>query len=312
MLNAIPAVLLSAIVTSGAAVPEPVGQDGPSPSEPALAALTVDIWPEYDDPRVLVIYDGVLASGGELPAEVTLVVPADAQVHMAGGIAANGGHLHADFYTRLRDDGLMEVSYAPEAPRLYMEFYYDPLSGDDERRFTYPVLAPFDVDSLMVRVQEPLRASAFELAPAAEGSMQDNRGLDYHLVRWGDLSAASVTPVTVSYRKTDREPSVARQAAPAAAAGAPGGQPGESSGSGALTWILLTLAAGSFGVGFYKLFSSSRGGPELAVEPRGRTQVRSPRTASGPSGQARFCPQCGRPVAPEYRYCGQCGHPLEA
>lgn len=312
MVNAIPAIFLSTIATAAGAVPVPVGQEGPPASDPTLAAFTVDIWPEYDDPRVLVIYDGVLASGGELPEELTFVVPADAQVHMAGGIAANGGHLHADFDTRLREDGLMEVSYAPQAPHLYMEFYYDPLSGDDERRFTYPVTAPFDVDSLMVRVQEPMRATAFELVPAAEGSMQDNRGLDYHLVRRGDLSAGSVTPVTVSYRKADREPSVARQVAPAAAASPPGGEPGGSSGPGALTWILVSLAVGSFGIGFYKLFSSPRGGAELAVAPRGRVQGGSSRPTSGASGQARFCPQCGRPVGPEHRFCGQCGHPLAA
>lgn len=310
MLNAIPAVLLGAMVPAGGAVADWAAQDGPTSPDPALAALTVDIWPEYDDPRVLVIYDGMLTSGAELPAELTFVVPADAQVHMAGGIAANGGHLHADFDTRLRDDGLMEVSYVPEAPHLYMEFYYDPLSGDDSRRFIYPVVAPFDVDSLMVRVQQPLRATAFELTPAAEGSMKDNQGLDYHLVRRGDLPAGSVTPVTVSYRKPDREPSVARQGAPAAAPSGTGEDPRGSPWRQARTWILLTLAAGSFAVGFYKMFSNPGTAPASATLPGGRPRARRSTADPGPSGPARFCLQCGRPVAPEHRYCGNCGTPV--
>lgn len=300
--------LMFAIVVTSPAVPQGVEQG----SEPGLVALTIDIWPEYDDPRVLVIYDGMLASDDELPAEVTFAVPADAQVHMAGGIAANGGHLHADFDTRLREDGLMEVSYAPQAPHLYMEFYYDPLSGDDARHFTYPVMAPFDVDSLMVRVQEPLRATAFELAPAAEGSMQDNRGLDYHLVRRGDLSAGSVTPVTVSYTKMDRQPSVTTQEAPAVA------QSEHSEGSPwrrARTWILVILAAGFFGVGFFKMFSRPRAAGPLvagasAATSGGRTRSRRSHAESGSPGPAQFCSQCGRPLAPEHRYCGGCGAPV--
>ena len=309
MLNAIPAVLLSAIVTSGAAVPEPVGQDGPPASDPTLASLTIDIWPEYDDARVLVIYDGVLAFGGTLPLELTFVVPADAQVHMAGGIAANGGHLHADFDTRLRDDGLMEVSYAPQAPRLYMELYYNPLSGDDDRQFTYPVTAPFEVDSLVVRVQEPLRATGFELAPAAEESMQDNKGLDYHVLRRGDLPAGSVMPVTVAYRKTDRQPSVTRQGAPAAVQSGAAKGNADSPWQQARTWILVTLAVGFFGMGFYKMFAKSEfaGVSGASAE---RTENRRTDTESG-SGEPGFCAQCGRPLAPEHRYCGTCGTRVE-
>lgn len=303
MLYAIPAVLLTALVTAGGAVPQPTGQDGPTAPDPALAALTIDIWPEYDDPRVLVIYDGMLESGGELPAELTFVVPADAQVHMAGGIAANGGHLHADFDTRLRDDGLMEVSYAPQAPRLYMEFYYDPLSGDDDRRFTYPVVAPFAVDSLTVRVQEPLRATAFELKPAAEGSMQDNRGLDYHLVRWGDLRAGSVTPVTVAYRKSDRQPSVAGRQAPVNGQDRRSRESSSFRWGDAWSWILATLAAGAFVVGFYKLFATRRpgGGGE-----GGSGRVARPASAAA----ASFCTECGHPAEPSHRYCGRCGRAL--
>lgn len=305
MLNAIPAILLSAIVTSGGAVPEAVGQDTPPPPDPTLAALTIDIWPEYDDPRVLVIYDGVLESASELPAELTFVVPADAQVHMAGGIAPEGGHLHADFDTRLRDDGLMEVSYAPRAPHLYMEFYYDPLSGDDDRRFTYPVVAPFAVDSLLVRVQEPLRATAFELTPAAEGSMQDNRGLDYHVVRWADLAAGSVTPVTVSYRKADRQPSVAQQQAPTTSQDPQTSGPSSVPWGGVWSWILVTLAAGFFAMGAFKLFSSSDSGTTGSAG-----DGPDPARASASTGPGRFCTECGHRAAATDRYCGHCGHPL--
>lgn len=288
--------------TGAAAVMQEAG------AEPAIATMRVDIWPEYDDPRVLVIYAGRMAPGTETPTELSFVVPEGAQVHMAGGIAANGGHIHADFGSRVRDDGLMEVSYALDVPRFYMEFYYDPFAGGEQRRFTYPVQSPFATDSLIVRIQEPRRAQGFELTPSAVDVAQDRQGLDYDILRFDGVAGGAVTPVTVAYRKADREPSVSAQEVP-------GAQPTASTTSSpspwsrARTWVLGLLAAGLFAVGFYRLFSSRREGTGLEDPVAGTRPVDRARHRTG-EGKARFCTECGSPVAPSDRFCGQCGHPV--
>lgn len=290
------AVLLGSAVGSPAAP-----QGGEQRSGPTVVAMNVDIWPEFDDPRVLVIYDGMLAAGTETPVEFSFVVPADAQVHMAGGIAPDGGHLHADFDTRLREDGLMEVSYTLQVPHAYMEFYYDSFTGADERRFTYPVVSRFDIDSLVVRVQEPLRAEGFELDPAAEDIVQDDRGLSYGVLRFAARASGTVTPVTVSYRKSDRQPSVAPGQAPTSGQDR---QPGPSSSipwGRAWSWIFATLAAGFFAVGFYERFAARRRDGERGSGPAARP---------GSTPVAGFCTECGHPAAPSHRYCGGCGRPL--
>lgn len=271
---------------------------------PQIATLTVDIWPEFDDPRVLVIYDGRLAAGAAVPVDFSFIVPSDARIHMAGGIAADGGHLPAAFETRVLDDGVKEVSYRLEVPRFYMEFYYDPLTGAGQRRFSYPVVSRFDIDSLLLRVQEPLRSEGFGVVPLAEEVVQDNRGLNYSLIRFDHVSAGAEMPVTVSYRKTDRQPSVAGNAA------APDQAPAErettsSPWERARTWILGTLATGFFAMGFFKMFSSRAGKQGGAPERQGS----APPSASG--GAGRFCTECGRPAGPADRYCGQCGHRLD-
>jgi hypothetical protein len=270
-------------------------------AEPRLAALNVDIWPEFDDPRVLVIYDGLLAEGVQTPREFSFVIPADAQVHMAGGIASDGGHVHAEFDTRLREDGLMEVSYTLQVPRVYMEFYYDPFTAGDQRSFTYPVVSPFDTDSLIVRVQQPLRAEGFELEPAMTDTLVDNRGLSYGVVRLDDLPGGTVTPVTVLYRKADRELSVAPQQAPSPIQE---GQYTESSPTprGRLrSWVLGTLAAAFFAVGVYK----------TAVKPRREGAGGAGRTGgAGAAPGGRFCPECGHPVVSSQNYCVECGRSL--
>lgn len=295
---------LAALMLGNVAPSPETPADAVGQAEPGIAALTVDIWPEFDDPRVLVIYDGLLAEDAQLPRDFKFVVPAGAQVHMAGGIAPDGGHLHAEFDTRLREDGLVEVSYTLRVPHAYMEFYYDPFEDGDERRFTYPVVSSLEIDSLMVRVQEPLRSEGFQLDPAAEEAVRDNRGLDYGVIRLAGLPAGTVTPVTVSYRKTDREPSMARQQTPPSDQGgsAPSSGPSSSFPWGrAWTWVLGIVGAGSISVGVYKLFGSRVAGPKGSsgggADP-------------GSSPAARFCTECGHPSKPEHRYCGRCGHSL--
>lgn len=293
--------ILAALLLGIAARSPAAAQAGEPSTDPGLAALNVDIWPEFDDPRVLVIYDGALAEGVETPRQFSFVVPAGAQVHMAGGIAADGGHVHAEFDTLMREDGLMEVSYTLQVPRVYMEFYYDPFTGGDQRSFTYPVVSPFDIDSLMVRVQQPLRAEAFELEPAATDTLVDNRGLSYGVVRFAGLSGETVTPIKVAYRKADREPSVSSQEAPGPTQEGQSAESSPARWSRLRSWVLGTLAAAFFAVGVYK----------TTVKPRRGGAAEAGTTArAGSSPGGKFCPECGHPVAASHNYCGECGRPL--
>ena len=45
---------------------------------PSLDTLSIDLWPEYDDPGVLVIYKALLSPEVTLPAEVTFRIPVQA------------------------------------------------------------------------------------------------------------------------------------------------------------------------------------------------------------------------------------------
>ena len=295
------ALLLIALLLGSGVYSEVLSQAVEPSADPGLAELTVDIWPEFDDPRVLVIYDGMLAAGVDTPREFSFIVPADAKVHMAGGIAPDGSHVHADFDTRLRADGLMEVSYTLQVPRVYMEFYYDPFTSGDQRRFTYPVVSDLEIDSLMVRVQEPFRAVEFELEPAATDAVQDTRGLSYGLVHFTGVPAETVTPVMVSYRKADRQPSVARPTAPSSSQGAGPREPAPFPWGRVRSWVLGTLAAMFFAVGLYKLSvtTGSRGAHGAGTAAR-----------AGSAPGLRFCSECGQPVESSHKYCGECGRPL--
>lgn len=317
MPHSIFAPLLTAVLLSAGTPPATVTGHPQHPTSPAprtaIATMRVDIWPEYDDPRVLVIYDGTLAGDATAPTDFSLVVPPGAQVHMAGGIAPDGGHLHADFRTRTRNDGLVEVSYRLEVPEFYMEFYYDPLGAGEERRFTYPVQSGFHIDSLAVRVQEPRRAEGFEVVPLADQHTQDDRGLGYAVIRRTDLAPGAMIPVTVVYRKTDRTPSVTAQEMNGAQ-GAQGAQGARAEPpfpwDRARRWGLGILAAAFFAVGLYREVFARRwsGSHREPVADRDRDD----RGQAAPEGgrRPRFCTECGTRLAPTHRFCTMCGQPI--
>ncbi|NIM50926.1 MAG: hypothetical protein GTN78_24320 [Gemmatimonadales bacterium] len=271
-----------------------------SPQDSAItrvASMEIDIWPEYDDPRVLLIYQGKLEPGVQVPRKFTFLIPRGAQIHMAGAIGDRGEHLHALFETRPLGETLTEVSYQLATPNFYMEFYYDPLTEGVAREFRYPVVSPHAVARLSVRVQRPLRAEAFRTSPAALDVVEDAKGFNYHRFIFENLPPNEERTVAVSYRKPDRTPSVSN----AAANGPTGGS--------AMKNILIVSGILLVGVVGYGVFAGSRKGrvaPVRTSSPEaGRHESVSSPDAS--LAQRQYCTQCGSPVARTDKFCSGCG-----
>jgi len=95
-------------------------------------------------------------------------VPAEAPIHVIGGIDDRGRHVHAEYSTSARGDGLAAIRCRLEVPTLDVEFYYDPVSGRDGCGLTFPVAPAFPVDGLVVAVQKPRRAEGFRVDPPTD------------------------------------------------------------------------------------------------------------------------------------------------
>lgn len=300
----------TAVVPAAGAEPALSGTDAVSPAPGVkVASMSVDIWPEYDKPSVLVIYKGSLAAPLSTPTDFSILIPSGAQLGMVGGIDKDGRHIHAAYQTHDRDDGMVEVSYKLDVPTFYMEFYYDPLGGGDQRDFTYSVVSPYDVGTLIVNVQQPRRVEGFHVTPYTPKVVQDDNGFEYFVIQSDDVPAGSATPVSITYRKTDRAPSVQPQSMAMTDTGG-GGTPRQ-------VWLLWAAAAALLvGVGGYMLF----GGSAVSAGVEGRKERAPVRPRSGPPNpelsearfsepdeRARFCTQCGSALEPEDHFCGRCG-----
>jgi hypothetical protein len=77
----------------------------------AFASLQIQLWPEYDQPKTLVILDGRLDATVTLPAELTLRIPAAAGQPNAVAVRGLKGDLLSASYTTTLSGGDLAITF---------------------------------------------------------------------------------------------------------------------------------------------------------------------------------------------------------
>lgn len=62
-----------------------------------LERAHISVWPEYDDPRVLILYEGTFADNGGFPRVVEFLVPLGIDVNQAAGVTPDGRYLRQTY-----------------------------------------------------------------------------------------------------------------------------------------------------------------------------------------------------------------------
>ncbi len=294
--------------SSLAAAPSPAR---PGAAPPAIATLAVDIWPEHDDPRVLVIYRGTLAADATLPQTLTFAIPPSGQVNAAAYRTDDGQLLSTPHEYRQEADRLL-VTFTIPARGFQFEYYVDGITGLPQRTFALDLAFPFAVENLKVSVEQPLRSSAFILTPPAGGTTAAAGGFTHHVYDLGRLPVGKVWRVRATYRKEDANPSVARAVQipePGASAQAAPGRP-------LWRWIVggavVVLGLGGVALIGYRRrrwpFASGRATPTRQHPARQHPARRE--TPRRDSPDRIYCSRCGARARPRDRFCSRCGQPL--
>jgi hypothetical protein len=282
-----------------------LAQDGPA--DLRIQQVRIQVMPEFDDPRVLVIVQGRMAAAenpaaaeNQFPMPVTFRLPLDAEINQMATIETLGGGTSAEaFDTRPDpDDGRwLLATYNLRDAHFFYEYYYDPLPADENKDFTFVASSLYPIDELTIEVQEPSAATGLSLEPAAASSRLDpTLNLRYHQIHAGALPAGGETAVRVRYTKTDPAPSLAWEdvmAAQAArtGAGAPAPQATAAENrfpAGILAGLGLGALAGAIVIGWV------------------RARPGSP-ASGGNVAPAGYCPDCGTALKWEASYCHVCG-----
>lgn len=261
--------------------------------------VTVEIWPEYDQPSVLVIYHLVLAEDVTLPASVDLRIPKDAKVNAVAVSDASGTLITAEYQSSVSGSQQI-VTFSSDNRNIQVE-YYDPytLQGNT-RQYTYTWPGNYSVDSFAINFQQPVDATGLTLTPALGSGVVAADGLTYYNATIGALALNQEYTLQVEYQKTTDalSSSGVQPSAPLDA-----NVQGRTSFSAYLPWILgvlgglLVLGGLAFGLYYWRL--DKKHTPQ--------TERRHRSTASGGTGGDVFCSQCGKRAQPGDVFCRTCG-----
>ncbi len=268
-----------------------------------LCVLEISLWPEFDKPELLVIFQGRLADDVPLPAVLTLTIPGDAgEPHAVAAVDEAGQRLNAAHDVQALGEEIKVTYTSLEYRTFQFEYYLDGLQVDGKRRqFTFRYRADVPLDDLTLEFQQPSGAANVVLDPPAVETSLGFGGLTYHRLPLGPLDAGQMVAWQVSYEKSD--PRLSADAT---------GSSGPGFGLVALIGIALAVALG----GLWVVGSPRRRGKKPPKHKRRKdrkgtqpglarpAQPTPPTKTALPSG---FCHQCGASLKADAVFCHRCG-----
>jgi hypothetical protein len=264
-----------------------------------LSLVSVDIWPEYDRPAVLVIYRITLAPETRLPADLVLHIPSNAVVNAVAIKDAAAGLVNTP-YTITLDGQWSVVAFSTSSPQVQIE-YYEPLIKDGStRRIEFEWVGDHTVDKLEVNFLQPLGAENVQISSIPGTSFPDQDVLSDYQIQTGDLAQGQSFSMIIIYERQTDDLSIS--SLPVEAASTPGPDtPGRVSATGIIPWVMGVM-------GIFLIFSGIAWFAAWQKSDRMTTASRMhmPHNNSG-ENKALFCPRCGKRAQPEDLFCRECG-----
>jgi ribosomal protein L32 len=268
--------------------------------EAHISALDIKLWPEYDQPGVLVIYDFRLTAQTSLPARVTFLIPADGNV-IAVASLQNGSLANAAYEGPVAAGNWQELTILVDTNTGYHFEYYAPLiKTDHQRRYSFLWTGEYAVDQLSISVQQPPTATSLTGTPALAASV-DTDGLTYHSLQTANLKMGEQFELVLEYNKPNDD-----LTAPSAVIQPSAPLSEDTTGRVSLSNYLPYLAGGLglvlivSGLGYYYLFARRNS--------NGKVRRRRSTSEDGQANSKEiYCSQCGERARPGDRFCRTCG-----
>jgi hypothetical protein len=272
----------------------------------SLSQLEIDLWPEFDQPSMLVIYKATLPSGVSLPVDLTFRIPLAAGSPSAVAVQQVDGKLYSVDYQRQVSGNWVLVTFTATTPQVQME-YYDPSLAKQgtKRHFKYQWPGDYAVDKMTVQVQQPLGATNMILSPQMGSGITGQDELEYYKTDIGSVAADSTFTISVDYQKESEQlTSGTMQVEPTGPINAD--TPGRLDLRRAVPWALGLLGLVLIAGGGWWYWQSGR--DEDTKSPKRRRRKAEPSNVQEITAQgAIYCHQCGKRAEPGDRFCRSCG-----
>ena len=268
-----------------------------------LSLVSVDIWPEYDQPAVLMIYRITLAPETSLPASLSLRIPSGAQINAVAVVDPIKGLVNTPYDSSIQ--GQWSVLKIPTNSLQVQVEYYTPLAKDGINRhivFEWP--GDYVLDTLEANFLRPLEAGSVTISLPPIDTSPGQDGLTNYRVRAVSLAADQSFTLKIDYQRNTDALSIS--SLPVQAVTTPGPDtPGHISMTGILPLILA-------GIGMLLIVAGIIG---FVVWQRGAqgSQLARVRVAKGEENEDEFiyCHQCGKRAQPGDIFCRTCGTRLK-
>ncbi len=277
-----------------------------------LSSLLIQIWPEYDQPSALVIYDMTLSADTIYPASLSIRIPLAAGEPNAVAVRQVDDTLYNVDYTRQISGDWAAISFTTTTPEVRLE-YYDPelTKQDSARHYQYTWAGDYAVAELSIQVQQPSGATNMRISPSLGTGSKGSDNLTYYIQNIGAISAGQNIRITVDYEKPDDSLSVeslpVQPSAPIPQSTVP-----SPNMSAWLPWILGFLGAGLIIGGIIWYWQT---GKQRALPQARRRHSASARHATeakeGSVEGAIYCSQCGKRATPGDQFCRFCGAQIQ-
>jgi hypothetical protein len=288
-----------------------------SAQDPAavLEFLEVELWPDFDQPALLVLMTGAFSNDVSLPATITLPLPEEATIHAVARVNAADEWIDMDYVDSISG----QITLVVDDPGFHIEYYIPYESDGDLRQVTFRWLADMDVNQLLTKFQEPSSATDVTLSPEAMRALIGAYDLRYHEIEGQAVPAGIPYVLEASYRMVRPELSAEaldiQQAPPPVSAPAVTQQGVDGSDSSDFSWPMVLAAAVAvlaFAVVAWLIYSGqNRKRRVIKPRPAARTRRRQSPAGAGKSTSRgtspKFCHECGQPLDPADKFCRNCG-----
>lgn len=271
--------------------------------------LKISIWPEYDQPTVLVMLDGTLADATNLPRDVSVLIPSSASL-LVTTFENQDGTLAAEQQSKPTNvgDGYTRVTYTVKSPNYHVEYYDNLLRGSPDKVMDFAFRAVAPIDQVTLEIQQPLKASNFSVNLPSP-SVRDDNGFKIYSSPFANVANGQTLTAQVKYTKTDPNPSVLPTVAPASVPSTTPAATAPSIWSNVFVIVALVLLAVVAILGFIILQQRARRPASAVAGSMSGSRKQARRQAAA---RRAFCTQCGSALGPEDNFCPKCGAPRKA
>ena len=140
-----------------------------------LSGMLVQLWPEYDQPSMLVLYDFQVAPGTKLPTSLTIRIPKAANLTAVAVHGAGDALLNADYSNSSSDEAWQSIAIQIVSTDGYRVEYVQPLvRSGNERQFTYSWPGDYAVQNFNLSVRMPIDAASVRATPSLQTGEKDS------------------------------------------------------------------------------------------------------------------------------------------